>query len=63
MTAMRGSDEEAGLDFLKQIETNHIEQDKDPDFSPGLAATFLPVVMNHQKSLRRIEESLERLNE
>ena len=59
--SLRGCDEEAGVDLLREFESQATEQTNELDFSLAICATFLHVMINHQKNLRRAELFLNQL--
>ena len=59
--SLKGCDEEAGVHLLREFESQAIEQTNELDLSLAICATFLRVMINHQKSLRRAELFLNRL--
>ena len=61
VNSLRGCDEEAGVDLLREFEAQATEQSIGLDFSLAICAAFLHVMMNHEKSLRRAELFLNRL--
>ena len=60
VNSLKGCDEEAGLDLLREFESQASDQAKELDFSLAIFARFFHLMMSHQESLREAEQSLNR---
>jgi hypothetical protein len=58
VSPQKASDKEAGLDLLKQFESLPVKETSEFGFSLVETAMMLEIMVDHQKRLKKIDESL-----
>ena len=59
VSPQKACDKEAGIDLLKQLESLPVKETREFGFALVETAMILQVMMEHEKKLRNLDESIE----